>query len=117
MDKNVSISKPVAPEDIRPGDHVTLLRETLEVLNFFALCDPLVRCDPVARIELTPCDAGVPLKVVAVCLPFVLVRDARDKHRTLDVRRHALARLDERFARRAMKKLGRELPSSGIEGA
>ena len=40
----------------------------------------------------------MPMKVVEVCLPFVLVERATGRHRTLDVRRHKLARVSDRYA-------------------
>jgi len=105
MDKDIAISKTLAPEDVKPGDYITVLRETCELINLCALLDPMMGRPLVVRAELTPCDAGAPLRVVSVCLPFVLVEDGQEKSRTLDTRRQALARLDEEYARRAMKKL------------
>ena len=105
MDKDIAISKTLAPEDVKPGDFVAVLSESCELINFFALIDPLMRRPLVVRADLTPCDAGAPLRVVSVCLPFVLVEDGEEKARTLDVRRQSLVRLDEEYARRAMKKM------------
>jgi hypothetical protein len=107
MDTEITVSKLLPPEDVRPGDFITLLRETCEFLNLWAACDPLMKREPMLRAEFTAKDAGVPLRVVAVCLPFVLVEDVSQTHRTLDLRRQVVARLDENYARKAMKRLGR----------
>ncbi len=108
MPEVFTISRPLPPEDVRPGDYVAVLRESHEFINIFALCDPLLGRETTVRVTLTPDEAGVPLRVVAVCLPFVLVEDGGEKHRTLDLRRHAIARLDEDYARKAMKRLRRD---------
>jgi hypothetical protein len=39
--------------------------------------------------------SGEPLKVEAVCLPWVLVKESGGAFRTLDTRRYRLARLSE----------------------
>lgn len=107
MDTQITLSKLLAPEEIRPGEYITLLREVHEFLNIWAACDPLLKRELLLRAEFIAEDAGLPLRVVSVCLPFVLAEEPSRKHRTLDVRRYAIARLDERYAKKAMKKLGR----------
>jgi hypothetical protein len=52
---------------------------------------------------MIPETSGQPLKVLSVCLPFVCVKDALGETRTLDLRKHRLARLDSRFARTVWK--------------
>lgn len=107
MDTEITLSKSVAPEDIRPGQYITLLREVHEFVNLWAASDPLIKRDLLLRAEFIAEDAGLPLRVVSVCLPFVLAEAPNQKHRTLDTRRYAIARLDENYARKAMKRLSR----------
>jgi hypothetical protein len=97
-------SKVLAPEDISPGDYIAPLSNTVEFLDLYRDC----RTGPpeVCRLSVTAC-AFTPYKVTAVCLPFVLVEDAKGDGATLDVRRCTLARLDEDFAQAAMKKTRR----------
>ena len=51
--------------------------------------------------------SGQPLKVLAVCLPFVLVKGPLSKPRAIDIRQVRLARLDNQYARTAWKVLKR----------
>jgi hypothetical protein len=102
MDQEITISKPLAPEDISPGDYVTVLHVVCEYLNIFSDCAFGQPPRPF-RVAWLPPDV-TPLKVVSICLPFVLVEDAKGASRTMDLRRHTLARLDEDFARKAMKR-------------
>lgn len=95
----------LAPEDVREGEYVTVVRQTLELLPL--LCDewetPRVR-----RVSVMPGWSGTPLRVVRVCLPFVLTEDASGRHLTLDLRRQELARLSEEYGKKAFKCLGGE---------
>ena len=71
-------------EDLRPGDYVTVSRVTVELPPF--VCPPIPGGD--GRFSYIPMDAGDPRKVLAVCVPFLLVAMPDGKHETLDVRRH-----------------------------
>lgn len=120
-----TLAHAIAPEDIREGDFVAVLAEVDELLPIGVLfeCTPLNQprsVEPV-RIQWMPCGESVPLKVEAVCLPWVLVKAplspaARiygfvDRHapytllRTLDVRRYRLARLTPEYGRRVWRLL------------
>jgi len=103
--KQVStLAKSLAPEEIRAGDYVSVLHVVLE---FPALvwCDDsaLVDRDEVVRIPFVPENSGTPLKVKAVCLPFVLVKHPCGKQRPIDVRQSRLARLDPTYAKTARR--------------
>lgn len=94
----------LAPEDLREDDYVTLTAATLEYVHI--PCDDWApHAAEVRRLRYTPATSGTPYRVVRVCLPFVLVRDAAGKHATLDTRRHALARLDAEYGKKAFKCL------------
>jgi len=99
-----TLAKPLAPEEIRPGDYVTPLFVIAELPSFWWCTDtwnhPLE--EPV-RIRFTPSAQGTPLKVRSVCLPFVLVKTAAGEQSTLDLRNCQLARLDAAHAKRAWK--------------
>jgi hypothetical protein len=102
--KSSTLAKPLAPEEIRCGDYVTPLEEIAEWPSFF-WCDELYqqsREQPI-RIRMRPSWGGVPLRVVQVCLPFVLVKQPCGSGRTLDVRKVRIARLAKRYARAAWK--------------
>ncbi|MFG0276063.1 MAG: hypothetical protein ACF8QF_13510 [Phycisphaerales bacterium] len=90
--------KPVAPEDLAPGMYVTALAAV-------AQCWPDTDCVPegstlrALRMSFTPVDAGVPLKVESVCLPFVLASEFDGRGRVLDVRSLRLARVRKKHAK------------------
>jgi hypothetical protein len=99
------IAKPVAPEDLRPETYVSVMSITIELL----WCDegaPWSRPGLIRTTWLPGADAGTPLRVVSICLPFVLVEQPTGAHQTLDVRRFRFAQLTGEFGRKAFKRLG-----------
>jgi hypothetical protein len=99
-----TLAKPLAPEDIRPGDFVAPLYVIAEVPSFWWRADGWnLPIDEPVRIRLTPPSDGAPLKVRSVCVPFVLVKTATGGQSTIDVRTCQLARLDAAHAARAWK--------------
>ncbi|MFO0838685.1 MAG: hypothetical protein U1D55_09145 [Phycisphaerae bacterium] len=99
------VVKPVAPEDVRRGDYLCILQLVWEHLGCVAI--ETAQWQPVrpVRVEWLPFDDMKPLRVVGVCLPFLLVQTPDRMHETVDVRRYRLARLPERFGRKAFKRL------------
>jgi hypothetical protein len=98
----------VAPEDLECGDYVAILSVLHEYPSFFWCCDVALsaREEPV-RIQRMDVDDGTPLKIKAICLPFVFAKDAAGKHRTLDIRLCRLARLSPDYGRKVWKALRR----------
>lgn len=95
-----SVAARIAGEDIQRGDFVTVLNEIIELPSFLWCCSsPAVSIDEPVRTRTIPHDAGQPLKVVAVCLPFVYTRAANGKLLTLDTRRQQLVRLERKTVR------------------
>ena len=108
MEPMVSVARLVAPEDIRPGEYIAVLSvfETHVGPVLDACAEPGLRA---VRVEEIPWFSGDPVLVEAVCLPFVLARDADGGRRPLDVRRMRLARVSEAYARAAFEA-AREAP-------
>ncbi len=102
-----SLAKALAPEEIRRGDFVTPLFVVSECPSWYWDDDALHPRDELIRIRSTPCDEATPLKVTAICLPFVLVETPQGEGKTLDVRRVRLARLDRTFARKTCRAFRR----------
>lgn len=99
-----ALARSLAPEDVRVGDFVAPLHETVDFPSFFWCCD----AELTNRIETVPIrfvaqGSGVPLKVKAVCLPFVLVKHPLYGVHALDVRCHQLAKLDRDYGKTAWK--------------
>ena len=61
-------------------------------------------------IRMMPEDEAQPLRVIEACLPFVTALQADGTVVTLDVRRRELARLDDAYARRVVKRLRARRP-------
>lgn len=119
------LAQAIAPEDIREGDYLAVLSEIDEFLPIGVLFECSAFNQPRSlqpvRVQWLPCGESVPLKVEAVCLPFVLVKAPAPVIfsifggsgagapstvlRTLDVRRYRLARLSEAYGKRAYKML------------
>lgn len=97
-------ARPLAPEDVQPGDFVVLFEESYEYPSFYWCADTtLLAPEEPVRIRFVPRDESLPLKVKGVCLPFVLVKTPRGGQRTLDLRQVRLARLDRAYAATAWK--------------
>jgi len=111
MNADTSISRTLAPEDIRPDMFVVIQDYVEEYLPEWSLTDPYLKGDgrPL-RFRFMACDCPgcghlMPMKVSAVGLPFVLVKTVKGVHRTIDVRRYRLAQLPEHYGRKVFKKL------------
>jgi hypothetical protein len=88
-----TVAATVAGEDIHCGDFITLLNATFELPSYMwdqALLPPT----ELVRLKMIPSDAGLPLKVFSICLPFVYAKDTKGEIRTLDLRREQVVRLN-----------------------
>ena len=98
-----SIAALIAPEDLRRGDFVAVLSEVIELPTFLwndAL--PSGRGELV-RLRRLPTEDRAPLKIKAICLPFVFVKSPSGQHQTLDVRLATLVRLEKDYAKTVWK--------------
>ena len=102
-----TLARRVAAEDIARGDYLAELNEIYQAPPFLWQCESRLTAstEPVA-IRFRSQDAGQPLRVIAICLPFVLAKLPSGGRRTLDLRGVELVRLDRHYARRAWKALG-----------
>jgi hypothetical protein len=99
-----TLSKPLAPEDVRRGDYVAILRVTCELPSFLWCAESYtLPADEPVRIAFVPAPDQLPLRVKSLSLPFVLVKSPAGTHHIIDMRQCRLARLDSCFARRAWK--------------
>jgi hypothetical protein len=110
MEEKLTISKPLAPEDIQPGTYIAVLAEVQEHLPlFFAPDAKYQRIEPL-KVSMLPCmcescAGGEPLKVLEVCLPFVIAKRPGGDLRTLDTRQHSLARLSDHYGQTVFKMI------------
>src|SRR5262245_13135691 len=103
------VSRSLAAEDLRCGDFVSILHEIIEYPSFWWSCDPQLHppSEPV-RMQCLSRDCGTPLKVKAICLPFVFVKKPCGGHRTLDMRQHRLVRLNAEYAQAVWKSMSKQ---------
>jgi len=88
---------------------VAILSETVEYPSFWWSCDPQLfpPSEPV-RLQIHSCDCGTPLKVKAICLPFIFVKKPCGGHRTLDIRQQRLVQLSPNYARPVWKVMNKQ---------
>ena len=103
-DENRKLCKELAPEDVRRGQFVSVLYIIDETVPFSVDADSPWRSKEPLRYKLLPWQGVRPMRVIDVCLPFVLVKQADGFHQTLDVRQSRLAHVSERFGRLAFKR-------------
>ena len=98
MTQEITAIKRLAPEDIAPGLFIAVTAIVHEVVPPWLIGAVPGDPAPVFRIPCIGCADGDPLRVLAVCIPFVMAEDAKGNVQTLDTRQHTLARLDEMYA-------------------
>jgi hypothetical protein len=103
-------ARAIAPEDIKVGSYLAVLNIVGEYLPLSCADAAWNRSVELVRVLWLPwgpgpIGSGEPLKVKAVCLPFVLVRTIKGELRTLDVRRYRFAQLNDGYGRKVFKKL------------
>jgi len=103
--EKTSLAALVAHEDLRIGDFVGVLYEIVEYPSFF-WCDPVSSdLEKMVRIRCYAEEGGTPLKIKAICLPFVYVKSPEGSSQTIDVRQVQLVRLDKRYSKTVWKDL------------
>jgi len=109
---DTTVAATVAPEDLRCGDHVAALATTVELPSFLWCCDSgTLPPDQLVCLRMSAEDAGTPMRIKAICLPFVLVKTPRSRSQIIDVRHVELVKLDRLYATltwKAMKKRRRK---------
>lgn len=98
---NTVASRAIAPEDILPGTYVMVLNEVRELLYPVNPCEGDMS-PALARLRMLPCETELPRMVLAVNLPFVVVKNYEQKTEILDVRAVRLAKVSKRFAKLAV---------------
>ncbi len=96
----------VAGEDLACGDYIAILNETVDLPSFlWDACGASLSPHELVRVKVIPGNAGHPLKVIAICLPFVYAKTPSGKTATIDTRRTQLVRLDRQCAKAIWKEL------------
>ncbi len=99
-----NVASRVAGEDLRRGDYVALLNETVRVPSY--LWDGMghsLASDKPVLLQFIPENSGEPFRVEAVCLPFVYVKTWCSKLVTIDTRCEEVVRIDRHCAKAVWK--------------
>lgn len=116
-EQNITVAKPLAPEDVAPGQFVAILHEVVNTPRWaFDEGVWTLRPSPGSHAQ-APEEFDVPMRVVAVCLPFVLVTCAPGGLRQVDVRRARLALLSAEYAAKAFPPANPEPAGAGEDAA
>lgn len=97
-------SRLIGPEDLRPGQYVTVAEHTYQLLytpDEYGCAGGVATEPRIARVVGWAEGAGWPLRVVEVCLPYAFAVNAQGTHVALDLRRHRLSRLSGAYGRAA----------------
>ena len=102
---DLTVARRLHPEDIGIGDHLAILLVSHEFPSSLWCGVDVTRLPPEQTVRLTflPYEEFECLKVKSVCLPFVLCKSCRNRHKVIDVRQVQLAKLDPAFARAVRK--------------
>lgn len=112
-ESDMGLAASVAPEDLRRGDFVAVLSMIYECPSFLWCCDSAVLPrDELVRLQYTGAVDGRILKIKALCLPFVFVKEPAGTHRTLDLRLCRLVRLSPQYARQVWKTMRKKREGS-----
>ncbi|MFN3168023.1 MAG: hypothetical protein ACE37H_13265 [Phycisphaeraceae bacterium] len=97
-----------SPEDLCVGEFFTITHTKIQLLP--DTIEPSVGGGEIELLRATcvPHDAGVPMKTIAVCLPFVIAEYANHHRVVIDTRRHALVKVDAGYAFAAKDKAQQE---------
>ena len=108
LDDALTMASTVAPEDLRRGEFVAVLNRIYEAPSFLWPCTESLAPDEPVRIRWRTREGGLPLKVSAICLPFVFLKTPKGRYRSIDVRQVDLVRLNGEYARFVWKQLRRQ---------
>lgn len=100
------VAATVAGEDVECGDYVALLNVTWEVPSYlWDSGQAMLPAQELVRLKMIATDAGVPLKVFSICLPFIYAKTASGDLRTIDLRRQQIVRLHRSSAKEVWNAL------------
>ena len=105
-DESPHLAACVAPEDLNCGDFVAALNTVYQFPSFLWCCDgSSIEPDEPVHVRFRATGAGMPLKIKAICLPFVFVRLPDGKKQTMDVRQTQFVRLNAEYAKAVWKEM------------
>ncbi|MFI4893170.1 MAG: hypothetical protein ACIAQ0_07005 [Phycisphaerales bacterium JB058] len=116
MEKDISIVRAVAPEDIAVGTYVVELRRVQEFMTGCSPFGPSADEGPkLRRVVIMPPRGPVILRVEAVAVPLVLATSVSGKSLMLDVRRSRLGVVPAPFGKAVFEAMSRNKSASPDE--
>ncbi|QDU56762.1 hypothetical protein [Aeoliella mucimassa] len=101
-----SVAARVAGEDIKVGDHVAILHETVEFPSYLWGASAIsLEAEEAVRVRVLPQYPGRFYKVIGVCLPFVYAKGHEGGVIGFDTRQQQLVRIDSNMAREVLREL------------
>lgn len=111
--QEATLAQRVAGEDLHVDDYVAVLKTTGQFLScMWDHFDP--GSEKIVRVPFIPDDAGTPLKVFAICLPFVYAKRPNDTVATIDLRMTEIVRVDKGIAKAVWKQIKGKVGSAAI---
>ncbi|WP_437229698.1 hypothetical protein SH661x_001578 [Planctomicrobium sp. SH661] len=105
----ITLARPLAPEEVRCGQYVTILDEIVEWPSFmWCNAEAAGRPQDLIRMKIKSSEGGIPLRVKSICLPFVSVQTHLQQIQVLDLRRVQLVRLSREFGKSVWKALAKQ---------
>jgi hypothetical protein len=100
------VAATIAGEDLACGDYVALLNQTVDFPSFlWDACGLSLSPHELVRLKVIPATAGYPLRVIAICLPFVYAKTPSRETLTVDTRCTQLVKLHRKSAKTVWKEL------------
>ncbi|MEM1353739.1 MAG: hypothetical protein AAGC44_07075 [Planctomycetota bacterium] len=97
------MSRNIAPEDIRPGMFIAVSRSICQLIPS-SVEEGWDKQPRTVDVPFIPQDSGQAMKVLEVCVPFVLVELPCGLKQSLDLRRQSVMRLSFAFGQAAFRK-------------
>jgi hypothetical protein len=101
-----------ATENPTSADYVAVLSEVIELPSFLWTETLASKNDEVIRVCRLPTGSRSPLKIKAICLPYVFVKSPTGDYQTIDIRLARLVRLDRAYAKTVWKRMRTKRPKS-----
>jgi hypothetical protein len=95
-----TLAQNIAGEDLVVGEYIAILNDTYEYPSFlWDRCAVTLPASEPVRVRYASSRAGKPIKIAAICLPFVYGKNPDGAMEIIDLRRAQIVRLDQACAR------------------
>ncbi len=96
-DNGISVVRQVRADDVCVGDYVVVMHESYDFVSMACFSD--ADSTKVERVTVLPNETKPPVRIEAVCVPFLMVKAVGGKRTMVDMRRVQLGQVSSRFGR------------------